>query len=173
MALGSYAILQKIRGSDDGLAPFTAGSLGSYLSSNFGSLGGNNSWMMELFNQSVPALVKRNLEPFRIGVYETSSIASMLVEDDRPDLVRQPYTVSIFKKMARAGEYGENEEKHVLDLKDDIVNWSKDSAIITTLTLDGSNEASLFTFSYITTNTIIRDSNYVYLEMTFNALRQL
>ncbi len=173
MALGSYAILQKIRGSDDGTPPFTAGSLGAYIASNFGALGSPYSWQVELFNQPIQALVRRNLEPFRIGIYEGSSVGSMLVEDDRPDLIRQPYVISIFKKIARENEYGENEEKHLLDLKDDIVAWSKDSAEITTLTLDSNSEASLLTFTYITTNTIVRERNYIYLEMNFNALRQI
>ena len=44
MPLSSYAILQKIRGSDDGVAPFTAGSLGAYIAANFGALGSAYSW---------------------------------------------------------------------------------------------------------------------------------
>lgn len=173
MPLGSYALLQKIRGSTDGTPPFTAGSLGSYLESNFGSLGSANSWMIELFNQPITALVNRNLEPFRIGIYEGSSIGSMLVSDDRPDLIRQPYTISLFKRVARKDGYGEEEEAHLMDLKDAIINWTKDSATVTTLTLDSNSEATLFTFTYITTNTIVRESNYIYLELSFNALRQI
>ncbi len=173
MALSSYQILQKVRGSDDGTPPFTAGSLGAYIESNFGGLGSAYSWQMELYPQSPQILAERRMEAFRIGLHESSSQNTMLVEDDRPDLIRQPYTVTLFKKLAREGEYGEHEERYIMDLKDAILEWSKDSAVITNLTLDANSEPTLLTFSYITTNNIIRDRKFVYLEMTFNALRQL
>jgi hypothetical protein len=173
MPLSSYGILQAIRGSSDGTPPFATGSLGLYLEDNFGSLGSASSWMIELYNQPITALVNRNLESFRIGIYEGSSIASMLVEDDRPDLIKQPYTISLFKRVARQDGYGEEEEAHILDLKDAIIAWTKDSATVSVLTQDSNDDASLFTFSYITTNTIVRELNYIYLELSFNALRQI
>lgn len=175
MPLGSYAILQKIRGSDTGLATFTAGSLGAYLVTSGWTLSGDDSFQIELFNQSVQKLAERRLEGFRIGIYESGSSNGTLIQDDRNDLVTQPYTISLFKKLAREDEYGENEEKHVMDLKDDIVAWAKDSATVSSLTVDGDGQASIYTFTYITTNTIIRDdvNKFVYLELKFNALREL
>lgn len=175
MPLGSYAILQKLRGSTDGTPPFDAGSLGAYIETNFATLGSAKSFQIECFQQTIQQLASRNLEPFRIGIYESPSQNRMLIEDDRPDLITQPYTISIFKRMARAKGYSEEEENHVFELKDAIIEWATRNAEVSRITLDSNSEASLLTFTYITTNTITRDDvqKYVYLEMQFNALRQI
>jgi hypothetical protein len=170
--ISSFQILKNMRGSEDGTPPFTANSLSAYLESNFGLQGSSKSWMIELSNERPQALLTRNLEPFRIGIYESPMSTLLQVENDIVDYIYQPYTFSIFKQMARRDGYNEEEEAYVLDLKDAIIAWAK-IVPITTLTSDEDGCPTLDTFSYISNNTIIRENGFVYLELTFRAKRNI
>jgi nitrous oxidase accessory protein NosD len=174
MPLSSWDILTRLRGSTDGLSPFASGSLGAYLTANFGATNSNYEWMIELSNQSVSELIERKLSTFRIGIYERPSNSLLIVEDERPDLITESYVISLFKQMAREEGYNEEEEKHVLDLKDAIINWSK-VALVSNLTVDSDSHPTLFNFSYISKNTVIRNDSgkYIFIELYFNAKRQL
>lgn len=175
MPLNSRTIIKRLRGSETGKAPFFDYSLGAYLVANFGAMGGKKGWVIECSNPTIESLTTRNLPLFRIGIYHDSLSAKILVEDDRTDQIIQGYTISVFKQMARADGYDEEEELNFYDMADAVMDWANTYLQPTALTLDEDGCPTLFDFRYVSQSQIQRsnEQKYIYQEFNFQATRQM
>lgn len=125
-------------------------------------------FIYERYAQDEVALNERSdIVNCRIGLYESSSDNLISVSSRITYDVNQSYTLSIFYKVPREGDYDETVEKAILDIKDMVNDW------LTVTSFASVTSSQIYTLSFTNNTEITREPSYASMDVNLVAYRNL
>jgi hypothetical protein len=110
---------------------------------------------------------RQDITRARVGFYEQAETVTDAVDPGYANLSTMAYGLDISVRRAYVNDDASRGELPLLDLKDKIIDWASrlDAGAIT--------DNRVFTFSYIGSNTIIRNDIFVTMTLNFTAIKDL
>jgi hypothetical protein len=110
---------------------------------------------------------RKDIARARIGIYEQTELTTDRVDARYANLSTVTYGVDISVKRAYINDDASRGELPLLDLKDKIIDWASqiDAGAVT--------DNRIFTFSYVGSNSIIRNDIFVTMTLNFTAIKDL
>lgn len=110
-------------------------------------------------------LDKRRSNVFHIGIYETTPDSLLSVSGGNVIDYNQSYELSLYYLITKSGEYDQNAERILMNMKDLVLTWSNQ------LGISSATSSVLVRWQFLGSNEPIREEKYCYTNMQFVAYK--
>jgi hypothetical protein len=157
----SWAILEALK--DD---------LQSYLETNATN---GESFLIEIADKAdtdlIPESGKKRIKDFRIGLYEISPSDLTRVGAGKTIDFDAAYEISIFKSVTKDGQYDENLERRLMNVKDLVFDWINQTSDSGGTNLNSITGGRLLQLKFNNLDTPIREPRYASVRLQMAGFR--